>query len=1504
MTQPTAEADPLRQAAIVIRRLKERLERAEKVEKREREAIAIVGIACRFPGGAHAPGAFWQLLDEGRDAVGTLEARWAAVGSRPADHVPGWAGVIEGIEHFDAAFFGVSPREAMSLDPQHRLLLEVAWEALEDAGIVPSSLDGSRTGVFLGACTTDYLHLMAQVPAEQRDVYGVTGNMLSVAAGRLAYTLGLQGPCLTVDTACSSSLVAVHLACKSLRGHESDTAVVGGVNVILSPATMESLARTQALSPDGRCHTFDASANGYVRGEGCGVVILKRLSDAERDGDRVWALIKGSAVNQDGRSTGLTTPNVLAQQVVLRDALASAGVAAEAVSFVETHGTGTSLGDPIEIEALRAVLGKPRVDGSLCALGALKTNLGHLEGAAGIAGLIKVALALRHERIPGNLHLRTLNPRIRMDDSALTLSTQARPWPRADAPRIAGVSAFGLSGTNAHVILAEAPARVAPAAHVLPAAPRAVQLVVLSAKDASALDAAAGRLRDHLLAHPELSVGDVAFSLATTRETHPRRLAFAAPSRELLCQQLQAASQGTASALIARGEARGRGKVAFLFAGQGSQTSGMGQGLYQEWPAFRASLDQCAALLSKELGRSLLELMWSEPEQLQQTVHAQPALFALELALVELWRSWGVAPDVVVGHSVGELAAACAAGVFSLEDGCRLVAARGRLMQELQPGGAMISIAAPESEVAAALLPYAAQVSLAALNGPRSVVISGEALSARAIAAEFAQRGVRIKELAVSHAFHSPQMEPMLEKFRVVAESVRFSAPRVPLVNNITGALAGAEVAAAAHWVQHARAAVRFADGVRAAAAVGASTFIELGPKATLLGLVPACLPEMEPGLIASLRSDRPEATSILQGLGAWFCRGGAIRWAGVFAGANQRVQLPTYPWVRARHWVDVKAQDHPASRASPRRSEGLLGERVSTPLAALAFASSLAPSARGGALSLRLFAMAIEAARITQGASVALRELHISSAALDDAAGVSMLHTSVQRGRDHRSEVAIHGQSAAADAPWLPLLTAVGGEHARPVESSMTSSAAIVELDPQPGLTGEAPPLMSPEAIEACLRLAWPTGGARAITSCRELFVWAAIPGRFACQVTRRELDVDLLLSDMGGAVLARMEGVCTVPAPSSALDPAVVLETLRGLVAQVLIDGGPVDDEDTDLLSAGLGSLALLELLRSIETAFAVKIPTRQFFARGEITLRQLQRLILEGDVVDETAPSASMPWDASQPPPVPTPTAQRYAEVFGGTGLASTLWTFTSGLALELVDVGDGPCTLLLPPIGCELVVWKPFIERIAASRRVLALNVPGFGQAPFRAESIEGLAAAIAAIIEQTKVGALDIVGWSFGGFVAQVLAASAPASVRSLTLVNTTSHLAFGSSLEDSGRLLSQLTEDFSRDLADSEIAAEAERLVFWGREARASRVWGHYANLVGSFDFRAEAATIKAPTLVVGGERDLPVPSSHSVRSSEAIAGSRLVIVGGVGHYVPLFRAAEFSTLFLEHTSR
>ncbi|AUX47813.1 uncharacterized protein SOCE26_093370 [Sorangium cellulosum] len=688
MSSSPSEAEYLSRllrAAAVIKDLESRL---AALERKKTEPIAIIGLGCRFPGGADDPERYWQLLEAGVDAVSEAPPeRFQRDPSPPGSdqEAPPWGAFLKDVDRFDAHFFGISPREAAKLDPQQRLLLEVAWEALEHAGIAADRLAGTRTGVFVGITTSDYQLLSASAAPEEQDAYVATGNGHCFPPGRLSYFLGLEGPSLAVDTACSSSLVAVHLACQSLRSGESSLALAGGVNVILSRWVTWLLTKLQALSPDGRSRAFDARANGFVRGEGCGLVVLKRLSDALSDGDRILSVIRGSAVNQDGRSSGFTAPSLRAQQAMLRQALESAGVSPADVGYVETHGTGTSLGDPIEVEALAGVLGEPRSDGSVCALGAVKTNLGHLEAAAGIAGLVKAVLALQRGVIPANQHFTTLNPRIDLSGTPFVIPTRNLPWARGDRPRIAGVSAFGLSGTNAHVVLEEAPR---PPAAAAAGEERPLVLLPLSARSPQALSDLAQAYLCDLAGAPREGAArlrDIAYTAAVRRSHHEHRAALVARSREELAASLRAFVAGEPRAGVAQGRASqaARTRLVFVFSGQGSQWIGMGRELLGDEPVFRAALEACDALVRQHAGFSLLDELTSAEAsaRLDRTDVAQLAIFGVQVALSALLASKGVTPDAVIGHSVGEVAAAHVAGVLSLEEAVRLVAIRGRLIE-------------------------------------------------------------------------------------------------------------------------------------------------------------------------------------------------------------------------------------------------------------------------------------------------------------------------------------------------------------------------------------------------------------------------------------------------------------------------------------------------------------------------------------------------------------------------------------------------------------------------------------------------------------------------------------------------------------------------------------------------------------------------------------------------------------------------------------------------------
>ncbi|MGX1250463.1 acyl transferase domain-containing protein/acyl carrier protein [Streptomyces ambofaciens] len=789
------------------------------------EPVAVVGMAGRFPG-ADSVEEFWSLLEDGRDGVGPVPAdRWDAEGlGTPAE-----GGFLSDVRRFDAAFFDIPAREAESLDPQQRLLLEASWHALEDAACAPTALAGSRTGVFVGISNSDYARVMESGGADTLDAYFPTGTALNAAAGRIAYYLGLHGPALAVDTACSSSLVALHLAVRSLRSGETDRALAGGVNVITAPTCSVAVSRAHMLSPGGRCKTFDASADGFVRAEGVGVLVLRRLSDALRDGDRVLAVVHGSAVNQDGASSGFTAPNGTAQRRVIREALADAGVEGADIGYLEAHGTGTSLGDPIEVEAAWDVLGPGRRAGEPLLIGSVKSNIGHCESASGMASLVKTVLALRHGRVPGGLHFTTPNPHVPWRDMNVRVVDGRVSWAPGDRPRLAGVSGFGFSGTNAHVVLGEAPA----AGPVAPADPEPAPLLLpLSAPDAAGLERVTAAWEAALEHTDEELLPDLVAVAAAGRSHLPVRRAVLGTGREKLLSALRSAGTGEAS--CARTP-----KVAFLFSGQGAQYFGMGRELYESEPVFASVIDDCDRILTPHLGDSLLNLVFygDDPQAVNQTRITQPALVALELALAALWESWGVRATAVMGHSVGEVAAAVHAGVLGREDGLTLIAHRARLMQSTEPGGMLSVPGAPDTVAAWA---EEAGVDVAAVNGPESVVVAGSRERLDALAARLTDQGVRTRALTVSHAFHSRLMDPVLAEFEAAVAPLAFAPPRIPVIANVTGAEAADDTYDAGYFVRHIRQPVRFHEGARALTELGVDVLLEVGPDRTLVNLVRA----------------------------------------------------------------------------------------------------------------------------------------------------------------------------------------------------------------------------------------------------------------------------------------------------------------------------------------------------------------------------------------------------------------------------------------------------------------------------------------------------------------------------------------------------------------------------------------------------------------------------------------------------------------------------------------
>ncbi|MGK5642374.1 SDR family NAD(P)-dependent oxidoreductase, partial [Streptomyces sp. URMC 126] len=892
------------------------------------DPIAIVAMSCRLPGGVSDPEQLWELLAEGGSAIGELptDRGWDLSrlydpdAERPGTCYSRAGGFITGAGEFDAAFFGISPREALAMDPQQRLLLETSWEAFERAGIDPGDLRGSTTGVFVGASSSGY---GANAP-EALEGHLQSGIAPSVISGRVAYTLGLEGPALTVDTACSSSLVALHLAAQALRSGECSLALAGGVTVHATPSWLVWFSRQRGLAADGSCKAYSEQADGMGMAEGAGVVVLERLSDARRNGHKVLAVVSGSAVNQDGASNGLTAPNGPSQQRVIRAALASASLGPADVDVVEGHGTGTRLGDPIEAQALLATYGQGRPEGRPLLLGSVKSNIGHTQWASGVAGVIKTVLALQHQELPRTLYADEPSSHVDWDAGAVRLAAEAVPWPETDErPRRAGVSSFGISGTNAHVIIEQAPQET-PAVTasdedsdglVLPVVPW-----VVSGRSAAGLVGQADRLAEFVRQRPEVDAADVGRSLVTSRGVLEHRAVVLGTDREDLTAGLVALAEGREASNVVSGVAGGTDRVGFVFTGQGAQRVGMGQGLYAAFPVFAEAFDAVCAGLAEHLDGSLAAVIRGEGEEswpgggrIDETVWAQAGLFAVEVALFRLLESWGVTPQVVAGHSIGELAAAYVAGVWSLADACAVVAARGRLMQELPVGGAMVAVEADEQRVLEVIAGRTG-VGIAAVNGPKAIVISGAEDEVLAVAETLAEGGARARRLRVSHAFHSPLMEPMLEDFARVVESVTFHVPRLPLVSALTGKIVGDEVTDPSYWVRHVREAVRFADAASALREHGVRTFIEIGPDGVLSGMGPHTRTDVEgEGVgelwLPALRRGREESRALFTALAKVFVRGVPVGWDKVYTPTGaRRVDLPTYAFQRQRYWLTPTA--------------------------------------------------------------------------------------------------------------------------------------------------------------------------------------------------------------------------------------------------------------------------------------------------------------------------------------------------------------------------------------------------------------------------------------------------------------------------------------------------------------------------------------------------------------------------------------------------------------------
>lgn len=977
------------------------------------EPVAVIGVGCRFPGDIDGPERLWDFLTEKKCAITAYPDR----GFTNAGTFAESGGFLKDVAGFDNRFFDIPPDEALRMDPQQRLLLEVSWEALEHAGIIPESLRLSRTGVFVGVSSTDYVRLVSASAQQKSTIWDNTGGSSSIIANRISYFLDIQGPSIVIDTACSSSLVAVHLACRSLSTWDCDIALVGGTNVLISPEPWGGFREAGILSPTGCCHAFDKSADGMVRGEGCGVIVLQRLSDARLEGRRILAILTGSAVNQDGKSNGIMAPNPSAQIGVLENACKSARVDPLEIGYVEAHGTGTSLGDRIEAHALGMVFGRKRPGSGPLMIGSIKPNIGHLEGAAGIAGLIKAVLMVERGSLLPSGGFTEPNPAIPFTELGLRVVDELQEWPVvAGRPRRAGVSSFGFGGTNAHVIVEEAGSvgadTVSGRADVGGSGGGVVAWVI-SGKTASALAAQAGRLGRYVRARPALDVVDVGYSLVSTRSVFDHRAVVVGQTRDELLAGLAGVVAGRPEAGVVCGVGKPAGKTAFVFAGQGSQWLGMGSELYAAYPVFAEALDAVVDELDRHLRYPLRDVIWGHDQDLLNTTEfAQPALFAVEVALYRLLMSWGVRPGLVLGHSVGELAAAHVAGALCLPDAAMLVAARGRLMQALPAGGAMFAVQAREDEVAPML---GHDVSIAAVNGPASVVISGAHDAVSAIADRLRGQGRRVHRLAVSHAFHSALMEPMIAEFTAVAAELSVGLPTIPVISNVTGQLVADDFASADYWARHIRAVVRFGDSVRSAHCAGASRFIEVGPGGGLTSLIEASLADAQIVSVPTLRKDRPEPVSVMTAAAQGFVSGMGLDWASVFSGYRpKRVELPTYAFQHQKFWLA------PAPSVSDPTAAGQIGasDGGAELLASSGFAARLA-----GRSADEQLAAAIEV--VCEHAAAVLGR--------DGAAGLDAGQAFADSGFNSLSAVELRNRLTAVTAVTLPA-TAIF-DHPTPTE-------------------------------------------------------------------------------------------------------------------------------------------------------------------------------------------------------------------------------------------------------------------------------------------------------------------------------------------------------------------------------------------------------------------------------------------------------------------------------------